>query len=367
MKKLSRQDREKDVLLGLIDLYVKQGKPIGSHTLQEEGFEHLSSATIRNYFARLEMEGYLKQHHTSGGRAPTDKGYRLYAEEELIKNISYKEEVAFLTNLLRKETKAIPLYLQEAAHALSELSGCAVFLTAPRFDQDFIIKIQLMQIDETRILCALLTDFGQVHTEIIQLTQKTSLKRLEEYFHYRLTGQGKSPLTGADESLAKNYYNEIVLRHFVSYSNMHAEDLYKTGFSKLLFYPEFHDPIILSNTLSLFENSKKIKPLLQTTFEKGEIQFWIGDDLREFIAHSISLITIPYRIGHNTVGVIAILGPDRISYGKLFSLLRTASHLISDTLTKSLYKFKLNYRQPKSKALEMGSEVLGLTHENRNG
>ena len=148
---------------------------------------------------------------------------------------------------------------------------------------------------------------------------------------------------------------------------MHSEDLYKRGFSKLLFYPEFHDPSILSNTLSLFENHQKIKPLLQTAFDKGGIHFWIGDDLKELIPHSISLITIPYRIGHNTVGVIVLLGPDRIRYGKLFSLMKTASHLISDTLTKSLYKFKLNYRQPKSKALEMGAEVLGLTHENAHG
>ena len=148
VKKNSRKDREKDVLLGLVDLYVRHGKPIGSHTLQDEGFAHLSSATIRNYFAKLEIEGFLKQHHTSGGRTPTDKAYRLYAEEELLKPSLNKDDDAFLATLLSVETKTIPIYLQKAAHGVSELTGCSIFLVAPRFDQDFITKIQLMKIDE---------------------------------------------------------------------------------------------------------------------------------------------------------------------------------------------------------------------------
>src|SRR3989344_4580366 len=79
-KKLSKVDREQSVLFGLIELYLKTGKPIGSHTLQENGFESLSSATIRNYFGKMEEQGYLKQQHTSGGRIPTQKAFRAYAE-----------------------------------------------------------------------------------------------------------------------------------------------------------------------------------------------------------------------------------------------------------------------------------------------
>src|SRR3970040_685252 len=79
-KKLPKTDREQAVLLGFIELYLKTGKPIGSQTLQESGFESLSSATIRNYFSKMEEEGYLKQQHTSGGRIPTAKAFRLYVD-----------------------------------------------------------------------------------------------------------------------------------------------------------------------------------------------------------------------------------------------------------------------------------------------
>ena len=374
IKKISRKDRERDVLLGLVDLYVRHGKPIGSHTLQDEGFEHLSSATIRNYFAKLEIEGFLKQHHTSGGRAPTDKAYRLYAEEELQKSALNQDDDEFLASLLIRETKTIPVYLQKAVQGVSELSGCATFLIAPRFDQDFIVKIHLMKIDEERILCAILTDFGQVHTEIIYSPIKISvpfLKRVEDYFHYRLTGLDKPTLNNEEEAIAKQQYNEIVLRHFVSYTNMQSEEIYKAGFSKLLLYPEFHDPAILSNTLSLFENNPLIQNLLSTAFAEEKTKFWIGDDLNEQIPppHLASLIAVPYRIGEKTVGVLATLGPDRLQYGKVFAILQTAANYLSENLTNSLYKYKLTYRQPKSKALDLksaGSEILGLTHGNPN-
>ena len=79
-RKLPKGDREQAVLLGLIELYLQHGKPVGSQTLQENGFDSLSTATIRNYFGKMESEGYLKQQHTSGGRIPTQKAFRLYAD-----------------------------------------------------------------------------------------------------------------------------------------------------------------------------------------------------------------------------------------------------------------------------------------------
>ncbi len=374
IKKISRKDRERDVLLGLVDLYVRQGKPIGSHTLQEEGFEHLSSATIRNYFAKLEIEGFLKQHHTSGGRVPTDKAYRIYAEEELKNATISRDDDAYLSALLLNETKTIPTYLQKAVQGISELTGCSAFLISPRFDQDFIVKIELIKIDEERILCVILTDFGQVHTEIIQSPLKLSpsfLKRTSDYFHYRLTGTDKPLLNSDEESIAKQQYNEIILRHFVSYTNMQSEEIYKGGFSKLLLYPEFHDPGILSSTLSLFENSSLINNLLKSPFDEEKTKFWIGDDLTNYIQppYLASLLAVPYRIGQKTVGVLACLGPDRLQYGKMFGILQTASHYLSENLTKSLYKFKLTYRRPKSNSLDInlaGSKILHITHENPN-
>src|SRR3990167_9351799 len=110
-RKLPKSDREQAVLLGLIELYLKTGKPIGSHTLQENGFDSLSSATIRNYFGKMEAEGYLKQQHTSGGRIPTEKALRLYVDTYQSKGTLDKEQEEALNKVLKKETREIATVL----------------------------------------------------------------------------------------------------------------------------------------------------------------------------------------------------------------------------------------------------------------
>lgn len=370
--KNSRKDREHDVLMGLVDLYLKHAKPIGSNTLKDSGFEHLSSATIRNYFARLEIEGFLRQHHSSGGRIPTDKAFRLYAQEKIEgkKNLNKDDEI-FLSSLLNRETKEISTYLQEASEALSELTNCAGFITAPRFDQDFIVKIHLLKLDEKRALCVIVTDFSLVHTEILYLPRKfstESLQRIERYFYFRLTGFDKPDLEMDEYEFAQQNYNEIVLRHFVSYTNMQTQDIYRSGFAKLLTHPEFHDPIILTNALSLFESRENLHAIMKESFNSNGLKFWVGDDLKRFIPPPIfnSMIAIPYRLHNKVVGTIAILGPDRMDYERAFGLLEHFSQLISENLTKSMYKFKLTYRQPQSKELSsISKEPVGIGLSNQ--
>jgi len=367
----NRSAKEKEVLIGLVDLYLKQGKPIGSNTLKESGFDYLSSATIRNYFARLEAQGLLKQHHASGGRVPTDKAYRMYAELKKSSPEISKNDDLFLSSILSRETKEISIYFQEAVEAISELTSCAVFVAAPRFDQDFIVQIKLTGIDERRALCIILTDFSQIHTEILYLpkkVEKLSLKKLEAYFQFRLTGLDRPKLNDAEETFAKHSYNEIVLRHFVSYTNMQFEDVYKAGFSKLLMHSEFHDPAILSNTLALFENRESIHRILKDCFEEKKLKYWIGDDLSIMAPPPfyMSVIAAPYKIHNHTVGAIAILGPDRLPYPKIFGILEKVSDYLSKNLTKTMYKFRINYRQPRSQAIDVKQKdrnVIGLTHQ----
>lgn len=368
---VTKEQRETGVLLGLVELYLKSGKAVGSNTLRENGFEFISSATIRNYFGSLETKGFLKQQHTSGGRTPTDSALRLYADSLLKERQALslpKDDVEFLESIISRETNKLSFYLQEVTEAISDLTNLTSLVTAPRFDQDFISKIILTKVDESRALCIIVTDFGFIHTETLYLpTHMTtlSIKRVEEYFHYRLTALDKPSLSEEEEAFAKHAYNEVVLRHFINYTNMDHPDIYKGGFAKLLRHSEFHDPETLSNTLSLFEHNIAIQQLL---FNNEELKLHIGDDLKEFIPppHKSALIQIPYYIHNKVVGNIAILGPSRMNYKDLIALLETVSRLLSDNLTKSLYKYQLNYRMPKSKEVTYTSSelpVIGLTHK----
>ncbi|HSX10504.1 MAG TPA: heat-inducible transcriptional repressor HrcA [Chlamydiales bacterium] len=358
-KKLPKTDREQAVLLGLIELYLKTGKPIGSHTLQENGFESFSSATIRNYFSKMEEGGYLKQQHTSGGRIPTEKAFRLYADAYRDQGVVEKAQEEALEAVLGAETKEIATLLNKAANALSELTSCAIFVSAPRFDQDFIQDVRLIQLDEGKLLSVLITDFGLIRTETVYLERKIDapfLRTTEEYFLWRMN-KGEKPLfkNEAEAKLAQRIYNEIMVRHVVGYANFPEEDVLRTGLSKLLAYPEFNDAAALANSLSLLEDEKEMRALLRECCEENQMKTWIGNELCPFVPKEAecAVLAIPYRINQTVAGAIALLGPMRLPYRNLFGLMQVFSEQVSRALTESVYKYKITFRQPNSSARQI--------------
>lgn len=366
LKRSNKENRERRVLLALVDHYIQSGKPVGSATLKDVGIDDLSAATIRNYFTRLDEEGYLIQQHSSGGRIPTDKAFRLYAHEQLASMASTPELHPNLEALSGNESRAIAAYLQAAAEELSLLTQSAVFLSAPRFDHDFITMIKLVAIDPTRCLCIIVTDFGTIKTEIVHIDKKLTafaVKRYEEYFHWRLTGYNPPKNFEPDEeTFAQKIYNELLVRYIVAYTNFIEDEIYRTGFSKLIAYPEFHDASRLAASLSLFENSHSMRLLLRDCSTHNSLKFWIGDDLIPYSQQSpdCAILAIPYRINNQAVGAIGLLSSARIPYGKLFGLLHTFSDTISKAITRTIYKFKIQYRHPHQQPFTLGKEEVHL-------
>jgi len=353
LKHVKKSDREHKVLLGLVELYLQTGKPVGSHTLKENGFDDLSSATLRNYFAKLEEDGYLVQQHSSGGRIPTDLAYKLYAKEHLLESRIAEKLEKEMHDALKMEVKEPAAYLSRASELLSKLTGLATFVSSPRFDQDFIIDIKIVGLDHTRCLAVVITQFGLVHTEVLYTDRKLSMqavKRIEGYCQWRLRGKhGLQPLLEKDEeALATQFYHEAIIRYIVGHANFTQMDVFRAGFSKLLAFPEFNDPQALAGGLALFENRENLSRLLQDAIKDTQISFFIGEDLTKYSGalSASSIITIPYLLNQTPVGVIGVLGATRIPYRELFAILKVFSTYVSESLTKSLYKFKLHYRQP---------------------
>lgn len=354
-KQTKKSERIYRVLLGLVDLYLKIGTPIGSNTLKGNGFQDLSSATIRNYFSALEKLGYLHQQHSSGGRAPTDKAFRAYVDHHQKDPIIDEEEFNNTFDYLEQlETRELAGELCKAAERFSEFTGLAICLTAPRFDQDFIRDMKLTHLDTNRYLCILVTDFGLVQTEILYSSVSLSsfaLKRIEQFFHAKLTGQSPlTPLSRQEEEIALTFYQEALVRYLIHYSHFNHDDLYLTGFSKLLPLPEFQDPKALAQGLALFEDHDSLRKISRECIEKDALTYFIGSDLKEFhpLSTECSVLTVPYHIHANSVGSIALLGPMRMDYREKIGALHHFSKLLSSFLTRNIYTFKLQYRQPHS-------------------
>ncbi len=355
----SKQDRKHQVLMGAIDYYIKTGKAVGSDTLRSERFDLLSSATIRNYFSHLESEGFLTQAHTSGGRIPTQKGFKLYAEESLKSLPSSLEMRKDFNEIANEETKEIVNFLHTAANQLSQISNTPIFLSAPRFDQDYVLDIKLVPIDHLRYLAVIITDFGAVQTEILHAHKKLnsfSTKRLESYFNFRLTGRNNLENLDADEEeIALKFYNELMVRYIVGYTNYTDKEIIRTGFSKLLTYPDFQDTNLLANSLSLFENVHSMRLILKECSKQNRLRFWLGDDLSPYTKETMdcAVIAAPYYINQQSVGAIGLIGPTRIAYRELFELLTEFSEAISRALTRNIYKHKISFRQPSHESLNV--------------
>lgn len=372
IKKTSKNERERAVLLGLVDYYIKTGKAVGSNTLKETEFHDLSSATIRNYFANLEEAGYLSQQHTSGGRIPTNRAFRVYAEAFAEPKALGPEWIRAFEGIHQEETQEVAGLLHHSMEQLSELTGTAVFLSAPRFDQDYVIDIRVVSIDSKRCLFVLVTDFGVIRTEVLSLDKKlTSLatRRMEQYFRWRLTGLEKPENFEAEEEvLAQKVYNELMMRFLVNYSNYYEEEVLRTGFSKMLAYPELQSPEQLAQSLALFENTTSMRLLMRECSTMNHLRFWIGEELKTFSveAEGCAVLAMPYRINQQVAGAVGLLGPVRIPYPELFQALQAFSDSLTAALTRSLYKFKISYRQPQAAAYPVLAQSQTLLLESRS-
>ena len=360
IKRSGKQDRELKVLYALVEHYIKSGKPVGSHTLKEAEFEEISSATIRNYFARLEELGYLKQQHSSGGRIPTPSGFIAYAKNLIDTPAMYHTEVEELNKITHQETRKLSALLPQVTELLSLLTGHAAFISTPRYEHDFVTHLKVIPIDQRRALCAILTDFGTIQTEVMHTDEKLSAfssKRIEEYFHFRLTGQDQPVnLDIEEEALGKRWYNELMTRHLILTTASDESGIYKTGFSKLLTADEEFDSAVVAKRLATFEHTSLLKRLLKEAIAHNTLTFWIGDS---FADHS-TFIAIPYYVQGQPVGALGLMGPLRLSYSHCFSLLTTFSLKLSDLLSKSLSKYKMTFKStlhPLEVSKEQGEKI----------
>lgn len=358
-KRAGRKDREKKILFSLIEYYLRTGKPVGSQTLQEEAFADISSATIRNYFVSLENDGYLKQQHLSGGRVPQAKAFAEYARyclEQLEEEKPSEKPPLLLENSITSSD--VVTVLQSSAEMLSQKAGAAIAVTSPRFDNDVITEVRFVFLDIQRTLAVITTEFGLVHTAVLYSTSPLShplLRKADRFARSRLFRESLEPdlFEGDELEHVRKLYQEAMASYFVSYSSVSQEDLWRTGFSKLLTRPEFEDTHSLSSPLSIFENGNALRAFSRDAIRSGTLRFWIGEELSTYAVGeaNCAVVSIPYHVGTRPVGALTIIGSMRVFYLDLFRLLRDVSAQLSSILTNSLIRHRMMYRMPESHAL----------------
>ena len=334
-------DRKYRILQAIIDDYILTALPVGSRTISRKYEQKLSSATIRNEMSDLEELGYLDSPHTSAGRVPSNKAYRLYVDQMLRPAPLSVEETAFIRSCFDTRARQVEEMTTRMAKALSSVTHytAAVMTRTPRAEQR-LSHLQLVPVSERRCLLILVTTSGAVRQHILDLDAPVApdeLYTVSRILSQQLAGCPLSQLSAELATLAGGAPDAV--RGVVSAMAQDApppgqddiSSLAIGGRSNLLSYPEYSDVDKAKALLSVLETREKIVGLLS---QHGEMEFSvrIGPETGLEETKDCSIVTASYRLSDGRVNTIGLIGPTRMQYGKVLSVLSQVGQSLGEML-----------------------------------
>ncbi len=318
-------ERKLKVLQAIISDFVATAEPVGSRTLTRKYDLGFSPATIRNEMADLEEMGYLTHPHTSAGRIPSEKAYRLYVNELMKKQELTKAEKNAISSQLMANFDELDKTIEHAAHILSEITQLTAFAMTPRKEQDIIKYIRLLPVDEHTVVLMIVSESGKISNQSLRIAQgyqEETLDMLSKSFTYSYKGKTLS------EAIKMN-----IIRDFESDIEMMMLNinLYLDGYSNIFDLPEYSDISRARMFLNML-NQKDV--MTDELIRRGEgLKITIGDENDSADMKDCSLITATYHIDGKLVGKIGVIGPTRMKYGKITSVIEYLTDNLNNAFT----------------------------------
>jgi heat-inducible transcriptional repressor len=350
--------RGQAILSAIISEHLVTGEPVGSKTVAEK-FSNAygwSSATIRNVMGELEDAGFVEQPHTSAGRIPTDKGYRFYVDN-LLGVLSLTDEDLRLINAELGKNETPDRVMERTSQLLSALSRNVGIVVSPSLANDRLQHIEFVNLSDRRILVVMVSAPNIVHNKIIRLEEtlaQEELDRTARYLNAEFGGKSLSVIRAEILRLMheeKTLFDKLLQTAIILCSqSIESEDLgevYVDGASNIVAKPDFSSFERLRELLRTFEEKSRLVQILNECIARGDaggaigggggVQIVIG---REIIAPSLqncALITAPYRIGNGgggggATGTLSVLGPTRIEYARMVSLVSYVARMLENLL-----------------------------------
>lgn len=333
-------DREKRVLTNLINYYVSSADPVGSRVIANKFKMGVSSATIRNTLQDLEELGLVTQPHTSAGRIPTDLGYRVYVDKLLKHGTLSDSEKNKIKETIFQEGHGIDDILGQTCRVLSDITNQLGVSIAPRFEEGLLKRIELIPVTGERIMAVIVVESGLARSVIIEVETSISEKVLHEVetvLNERLAGLSLGHIRDTiKERLSNLSEGGRLIKLIIDskekiWTDDRPENIRIAGSENLVIQPEFADLEKISELVKLIEDGNVLKDFLINTGEEGLI-ITIGHENQFSKIMNCSLVTSTYRVGKIT-GTIGIVGPTRMPYDKLVSVVDYTAKTITETLS----------------------------------
>ncbi|WNB77331.1 heat-inducible transcriptional repressor HrcA [Methylomonas koyamae] len=335
-------ERSLYLLKTLVERYIQDGQPVGSRLLSKDPNLKLSPASIRNVMADLEEMGLIHSPHTSAGRVPTVSGYRLFVDSLLTVRPLASSELDQLQAGLHSETETASDLLGKASKLLSDVTKMAGVVTLPRRDSVSLRHIEFLPMSSTRVLVIFVTDTEEVHNKIIHTEKQFSPAELQQAANYL-----NSVFTG--RSLAK--IRELVVkdlekdRHSVNRGMIDAvnmaqlafaeqpnDDYVLSGETNLMGFSELSDMDRLKQLFEAFSQKHGVIHLLDQCLQADGVQIFIGEESGYSVFERCSLVTAPYSVNDEVVGVLGVIGPTRMAYEKVIPFVDVTAKLLGAAL-----------------------------------
>jgi len=334
-------ERTEAVLAAVVRNYVESAHPVASQPIAED--LRLSSATIRNVFADLERLGYLSHPHTSAGRVPTDRGYRMYVDHLMrVRELNLKERQAIEEQYQARRVEVESL-LQKTARLLSAMTNLVGVAVAP-IPLDFRLDhFQLAAIDTRTVMVILVTGDGMVREEVVRLEkplESRELQKIHQVLNQRFAGKSLTEirsglLKDAEESRRLRLSLVQAALDLIDHTlRLTGDQVIVEGASQLVSQPEFRDAGSMGRVIRLMEERQPLANLLGSQWEVPGLKVEIGREIQEDGLSLFSVVHVPYRLRGRVAGALAVLGPTRMPYEQVTVTLNQVSRLLEEHLAE---------------------------------
>ncbi|MDA8354301.1 MAG: heat-inducible transcriptional repressor HrcA [Firmicutes bacterium] len=330
-------ERQEKILRAIVDEYIHHAEPVGSRTVSKRKDIGFSAATIRNEMADLEETGFLEQPHTSAGRIPSQFGYRYYVDHLMVPRHLNRSDLMMIRELFASQMNEVEQTIQETASILSRVTNYTSIMLGPELYDNKLKYLQVFPLNDHMAVAILVTDTGHVDQRRITVPEGVSLTNIEQMVNLLNAKLAGVPLHRLKQTVHKELLEEFS-RHVENYEYLlsmidqllatEAEGrIFTSGTTNILSQPEFKDVEKVKVLMELLEESDTVARLFSN--QETGVQVRIGHENELEAVNNCSIVSASFVVDGRSLGTIGLLGPTRMDYQKVVTLLDVLSRNLS--------------------------------------
>ena len=339
----SLDNRKRKILQAIVEEYIDTSEPVSSGSLVRNEELNCSSATIRNEMAELERIGFLEQPHTSAGRIPSEKGYRYYVDELLREDALSRKEMEMIRDMLDAKVNSLEDLTKIATTTLSEITHYTTVAVEPNMSNHTIIDIKFILLGSRLLMAVILTDSGIIRESVIKFDEDLNQDQVNDLtyiFKNKLVGKPLEKLKGPIEDYIMSEIKTgiKVIEKVIDEINkiLDSSKTYIEGANKVVDMPEFKKMDVTKDFLNVLTAKDVIADVMNSGIAQ-DINVFIGSESEKEELKNFSIVTFNHLLDGKDIGTIGIIGPTRMDYSKVISVMKYISKKLNDGYKKGKF------------------------------